>query len=241
MRLRELVVGEVLVPEARLGETLEDNVLVLRRARLEAHEDARRIPAYPVGELRDVARVDVPVQLDEGTRPLGDLHRDERLRGVGALRDEAEPIEVHVCAARDGHHGLARELMLLGILHHAGDREGARRLEDHARVDEAELDGATYLVRGHSHHLIQRHLAQPEGLVSDLPNSSAVCEEAHRRQLNDFARFQGVVHPRGIGRLNANDLDVGPHRLEEHANARGEATSPDAAKHVLDVLLRRLR
>ena len=61
--------------------------------------------AEAVVELGDVAAPEQAAELLEAAGPLGDRgreHRLARLAEVGALGDEAEPVEVHVRAAEHG-------------------------------------------------------------------------------------------------------------------------------------------
>jgi len=59
-----------------------------------------------VREFGHVAWLEPPKKAAECARSFGDDHREERLGGVGALRDEAERIEVHVGPRADSDVGL---------------------------------------------------------------------------------------------------------------------------------------
>mmetsp|Transcript_127654 Transcript_127654/g.367355 ORF Transcript_127654/g.367355 Transcript_127654/m.367355 type:complete len:333 (-) Transcript_127654:285-1283(-) len=240
MGLRELVVAEVHGREAVLPEVVDDMLFVLRPRSLEAHVDARRLPADPVRELRNVPREDGLVQGEESAGALGDLHGDERLRSVRALRHEAEPVKVHVRTARDADEGLPRNAILAGILLHACDCQGAGGLEDDAGVDEVVLDRSADFVRGDQDDVVQRHFAQPEGLVADFAYGGAVGEQADRGELDDLPGIKGSLHRRCVDGLDAENLDARFDGLQEHAYAGGETAAADAAEHSVDRLAGRL-
>ena len=91
----------------------------MRRRLSSAEELARLVPAgdlepdeqmrdlrvgVAVVELGDRALADEADELAKAARPLGDRHREDRLAllaHLGALGDEAQPVEVHVRAAGD--------------------------------------------------------------------------------------------------------------------------------------------
>mmetsp|Transcript_53113 Transcript_53113/g.153236 ORF Transcript_53113/g.153236 Transcript_53113/m.153236 type:complete len:422 (+) Transcript_53113:502-1767(+) len=241
VRLGELVVAKVQRREAGSRQTLNHVGLVIVVHRLEAHVDASRLTANAVGELGDIPRVDVLVELEEGAGALRDLHGDEGLRRVRTLRDEAQTIEVHVGAAGDGNEGLAAELVARGVLLEAGDGQGPGWLEDHACVDEVVLDGTADLVGAHQDDLVEGHLAQPEGLVTNLANRSPISKKSDGGELHHLTSVQTGLHPGGVHGLDADDLDARLDGLQEHAHARRQTTSPDTAEDCVDLLLRRLR
>ena len=89
--------------------------------------------AQAVVELGHDAAPDRGAELAERAGPLRDRHAEQRLARLaqlGPLRNEPQPIEVHVGAAEDGRQaGVSRA----GPLHpgaQAGDRERAGRLHD---------------------------------------------------------------------------------------------------------------
>mmetsp|Transcript_69706 Transcript_69706/g.179716 ORF Transcript_69706/g.179716 Transcript_69706/m.179716 type:complete len:478 (-) Transcript_69706:448-1881(-) len=236
VRLGQLVAVKADRAEAGLRKAVQHLMLVLCTRCLEAHEDVGGVTANAVGELRHIPREDVPVQVDERAGLLRDCHRDQRLGGVGALRDEAKAVEIHVGAAGDRDEGLAFRTGLLRILLHTGHGERSGGLQQHARVEEGVLDRGADLVRGDSHHLIHAHLAQAEGLVADLPHRRAVREEAHGGQLEHLSSLEALGHGCGVACLYADHLDARPQGLEEHADARQEPTATNAAEDGVQVL-----
>mmetsp|Transcript_107125 Transcript_107125/g.301496 ORF Transcript_107125/g.301496 Transcript_107125/m.301496 type:complete len:200 (-) Transcript_107125:1010-1609(-) len=138
--LRELVRAEILGCEARRLEVAQRHLQVLFVRRLETHQDARGLPADPVGELRDVSGVDVPVELEEGTGPLWNLDSNERLGSVRTFGDEPEPVEVHVCAASHRDEGFALRCGALGIPLQPSEGERTGGFQHDTSVDEGILD-----------------------------------------------------------------------------------------------------
>jgi hypothetical protein len=249
VRFCELVSGEVGGGHAGGGEAGEE-VGQVGRAGVGFHFDADEDVCgggggVAVVEGGDGHGVDDGDELGEGAGLLGDGHRDEGFfvfAEGGALRDEAEAVEVHVCAGCDGDEaaggagaGVARDPLL-----EAGEGERARGLHDGARVLEHVLDGGAGLVGGDLDDLVDDLLADAERLLTDGLDGGAVGEEADLAEDDALALAQGLDHGVRIVRLHADDLDVRGDALDVDADAADEPAAADAAEDGLEVLQVRL-
>src|SRR3569623_242252 len=211
VQLGHFVVGEIFYRIPVLLQTPHDLVaLALAAAQLYAREDTRggRI-GVAVIELGDAAGTDGLAERAKAAGPFRYRHREDglvALADLGALRDMAQAIEVHVGAAVDGHEVLALYPRALDVALHARDRQRAGRLGDGARVVEAIFDGG-----------------------ADLPHGHAVGEDAHLIQHHALLALQRAIQGRRIIGLDADDLHLGIERLHITRHTRDEP--PAAHRH----------
>ena len=167
----------------QLGEQLARSRCRLRD--LDADEQVRDLRiGVAVVEFGDVALAEQRAELAEAAGPLGNRHREDRLARLaqlGALGDEAQPVEVHVRAAGDRRRSV-RSLVRCARTHALTPAIGerARRLEDRARVLEHVLDRGADRVGVDAHHLVDVLAREAERLLADLLDRDAVGEQARR-------------------------------------------------------------
>ena len=119
-----------------------------------------------VVELGDVAAPEQAAELLEAAGSLRDRRREDGLAGlaeIGPLRDEAEPVEVHVRATEHGDEVPAADALLLDVALRAGDAERRRRLDDRARVLEDVLHRGAELVGVDEDHVVDVARASRKG------------------------------------------------------------------------------
>ena len=97
-----------------------------------------------VVELGDGPCPDQFRESSEAAQLLRNRDRKERFTFLGSLGDEAQTVEVHVGAARDGNQRAARPPVVLGVLLQASKAERSGRLEDAARVLKDVLDRSAH-------------------------------------------------------------------------------------------------
>ena len=191
---------------------------------LDADEEMRdpRV-GVAVVEFGDRALAEKPAERAEAARPLRNRHREDRLAPLaqlGALGDEAQPVEVHVGAAGDRDERAVLRAMALDPCLDAGDRQRAGRLEDRARVLEHVLQRGARGVGVDQHHFVDEFARDSERLRADLLHRDAVGEEADVRELDAASRGERARHRVGIDRLDADDPDLGTHALHVRRRCR---------------------
>ena len=190
-----------------------------------------------VVELGHRARADQLAEALEAAALLGDRHREQRLAllaDLGALGDEAQPVEVHVGAAGDGHEGLALELVRLDVLLDRRHAQRAGRLEDAARVLEHVLDGGADRVGVDDDEVVDQRARQAEGLLAHQLDRGAVGEQADVGQRHALAGAHRAQHRVGVDGLHADHLDLGPHRLDVGGDAGDQPAAADGDEHRVD-------
>src|SRR3569623_1457978 len=230
VQLGHFVVGEIFYRIPVLLQTPHDLVaLALAAAQLYAREDTRggRI-GVAVIELGDAAGTDGLAERAKAAGPFRYRHREDgrvALADLGALRDMAQAIEVHVGAAVDGHEVLALYPRALDVALHARDRQRAGRLGDGARVVEDVFDGGADLVGADQYHLVHALARNAKRLFADLPHGHAVGEDAHLIQPHTLLALQRAIQGRRIIGLDADDLHLGIQRLHITRPTRDEAAA----------------
>ena len=199
---------------------------------LDADEHVR-LPRVGVAvvELGDVALAEQRAELAEAARALRDGHREHRLAllaELGALGDEAQPVEVHVRAAGDRDQRLVRAAACRSThaLAPATASAPAGSSID-ARVLEHVLDRRADLVGVDEDHLVDQLAAQAERLLADLLHRHAVGEQADvRRACTRRPAFERARHRVGVDRLDADDLDLAAARASRRRRCREISPPP---------------
>ncbi len=163
---------------------------------------------------------------------------DERLArftNLGALGNEAQPIEVDVGAAEQRDERLISCALALNPGLHSGDGQRTGRLHHRAGVVEDILDRRADLVVGHAQHFIDRLLGDRKRPLPYLAHRHAVGEDPDVLELYTAAERKRAVHRVGLECLDADDLDVGTQRLDvagdpgdESASAHGDEYGREA-------------
>ncbi|KAF3810584.1 Threonine dehydratase [Colletotrichum gloeosporioides] len=241
----DVALGELVAREVRHGhvaraQALEERLQLLRALRRRRRErDADEhvgdlLGRVAVRELGHGVWQDGVDEVREGAGAFGDADGEQGLLALaerGALRDEAQAVEVHVGARGDGDHGaLAVARVLRGVLLEAGDGQRAGGLEARAGVVVHVLDGGADLVGGDLDDLVDDVLADTEGFLADGLDGGAVGEEADVVEDDALALGEGLHEGVGVIGLDADDLDVGRHALDVDADAGDEAAAADAAE-----------
>ena len=159
------------------------------------------------------------------------MQRLARFTDLGALGDEAQPIEVDVGAAEQRDERLVPGALALDPRLHAGDGQRAGRLHHRAGVVEHVLDRGADLVVGHAQHFVHRLLHDRERALTDLAHGDAVGEDADVLELHAPAERQRAVHRVGLERLDADDLHVGTQRLDVAGDPGDESASAHGNEH----------
>ncbi len=175
--------------------------------------------------------MDVVVQLEERTRFLGDLDREQRLlvlAQLGAFGHKAQPPKVHVGTRheRDKLFARAGETVRGNVALHACDGERARGLGDGARVFKDVLDGSADLVVGDAHDAVDSIAANAEALFAHDAHRRAVGEQADLVEQHALALFERLRERVGVKRLDADDFDVGRCDALDVRGDAGEQTAP---------------
>ena len=124
----------------------------------------------------------------------------------------------------------------LDVRFRAGDRQRARRLENRAGVLEHVLDRRADRVGVDEDHLVDEPCAQAESLLADLLHRDAVGEQADLVELHAPARLERAVHRVGVGRLDADDADLGAQPLHVSGDAGNEPAAADRHENRMDRL-----
>src|SRR3569832_572494 len=198
-------------------------------------DDARRAsadqkPHVQLGhiDLGDAAGTDGLAERAKAAGPFRYRHREDglvALADLGALRDMAQAIEVHVGAAVDGHEVLALYPRALDVALHARDRQRAGRRGDGARVVEDIFDGGADLVCADQYHVVHALTRDAKRLFADLPHGHAVGEDAHLIQHHALLALQRAIQGRRIIGLDADDLHLGIERLHITRHTRDETAA----------------
>ena len=235
VQLGHLVVGEVERLVAARVQLARQRRRVAPRVDADADEDVRLLAAVQaVVELGDDALAERDAEVAIGAGPLRDRHREQRLAllaELGALGDEAQPIEVHVGAAEDRDQVLVVAPVGGHPALEAGQRERAGRLHHAARVVEDVLDGGAHLVVRDAHDLVDGELRDLERVHADGAHRDAVGEDADVVERDAPAGLQRLVHRVRLERLDADDADVGQHGLDVAGDAGEQAAAADRHEH----------
>ena len=186
--------------------------------------------AEAIVELGHDALADRGAELAKRAGPLGNRDAQQGLAGftdLGALGDEAQPIEIHVGAAQDRHEVAPRDSGARDPGAEARDRQRARRLHQRTGVVEDVLDrGADFVVR-HADDLVDRFLNNREREGADLADRDAVGEDADAIEHDAPPGLERAVHRIGFQRFDADHLDLGPDRLDVTGDAGDQAAAAD--------------
>ena len=237
VHLGGFVLGQVLGVDAVLPQVVDailELLLVVDPNGVENHRI--RGLGDPVLELGEVhVRAD---ELDEVLERAVAL-RDDAQQGsllletpVGELGHDAQAIEVHVRARRDGHHVTLDPVDLtvqLGTRH----SHRPRGLQDGSGLVEDILDRRADLIRLDRHDPVHELLAQVEAHVTNLPHRHAVGEPVHLVQPADLTVVEGLQHGVGTLGLDADDLHVRSDGLDVRGDTRDETAAADGHEHVL--------
>ncbi len=185
-----------------------------------------------VVEFGHVAPAEQRAQRPEASGALRDGDREDRLAmlaQLGALGDEAQPVEIHVRAGCHHHQraplGAAPRDPALG----AGERQRARGLEHRARVLEDVLDRGADLVGIDQHHLVDVLAREAQRLAADLAHGDAVGEQVHVRQRDAPARRERACHRVAVLGLDADHARARRYALHVGRDAGDQA--PSAHRH----------
>ncbi len=195
--------------------------------------------AEAVVELGDVAPPEQAAELLEATGPLGDRGREDglaRLAEIGALRHEAEPVEVHVRPAEHRDEVSPADLLLLDPPLRAGDPERSGRLHDCARVLEDVLHRRAELVGVDEDHVVHVAAGEPERLDPDLLHRDAVGEEADVGERDPAAGLQRALHRVRVGRLDTDDADLRAEALHVRGDPADQPAAADGDEDRVDRL-----
>ena len=169
-------------------------------------------------------------ETQEAALLLGNIHRQQRLAPgaqVGALGDVAQPVEIQVGAAVDGHVALARGVLAGRVALGARHRERAGRLEHRARILEHVLDGAADLVGIDAQHLIDVLARQREAALAHGAHGDAVGEQADALERHALPGAQRFVHGGRVDRLDTDDAHAWMERLDVGGDAGDQAAAAD--------------
>mmetsp|Transcript_1502 Transcript_1502/g.3844 ORF Transcript_1502/g.3844 Transcript_1502/m.3844 type:complete len:382 (-) Transcript_1502:346-1491(-) len=239
MRLRQLVVAQIGTLKIVLPEILHDPLEVVLHVRqwLERHEDiGLLIRIVSVCQLCDVARPDFGIHGAEGSGGFGNCDFEGTFGVVGAFGHHAKAIEVHVGARGYGDEGGVGDLVLFDELFQAGDGECPRRLEDDASIIVSQLDGIANLVSVHGDHPVHVLLTQSKRFSPNGLHGRPIGEQSHGGQRDDPSRGEGGGHARGVGSLDAVDLDCGTYLFDVGGDTGEHPTSAAADKDGIDRL-----
>ncbi len=195
--------------------------------------------AVAVVELGDVAAPEQAAERLEAAGPLRDRRREDRLARlaeIGALGDEAQPVEVHVRAAEHGDEIPAGRPLALDPLLRSGDAERGRRLDDRAGVLEDVLHRGAQLVGVDEDHLVDVLAREPERLDADLLHRNAVCEEADVGECDPSACSERAIHRVRVLRLDADDADLGSQALDVGGDSADQPAAADGDEDRVDRL-----
>ena len=202
-------------------------------------EDVRAVAAaQPVVELGHDAPADGRAELAERAGPLGNGDAEERLARLadfGALGDEAQPIEVHVRAAQHRHEPRVPGARALHPRPQAGHGQRAGRLHDRARVVEDVLDRGADLVVRDADDLVDRRLHDRERELADLADRDAVGEDADAIEHDAPSGRERLVHRVRLERLDADDADARPQRLDVAGDPGDQPAAADRHEDRRDV------
>ena len=238
--LRELVVGEVERRDPRALDRAQQRVLLgaVAHAQADEHVGLGRV-GVAVVELRDVAAAEEAAERLEAAGPLRDRRREDRLpclAEVGALGDEAQPVEVHVRAAEHGDEVPAGHPLSVDVTLRARDAERGRRLHDRSRVLEDVLHRRAELVGVDEDHLVDVPPCEPKRLDADLLHRHAVGEEPDVWERDPAARAEGAIHRVRIGRLDTDDADLRPQPLHVRGDPADQPAAADGDEDRVDRL-----
>ena len=238
VELGHLVVGKVERLQALALEDLDDFRGLVTAVHLDADEYVSVLGiGDAVVELGDVARPERGAELLEAARALGDGDREYRLAPIahlGALGDEAQPVEIRVRARGDGDELLSAHPGFLHVSLGAGDRQCAGGLEDRARVLEHVLDRRADLVGVDEDHAVEELPAQAKRLFADLLHGDPVGEETHVIQHDAPSGLERARHGVGVHRFDAEDLDRRAQPLDVGSDAGNEPAAADRHEHRVD-------
>ena len=234
----EFITGEIKRREAGPFQLVGDLGGFVPVLGLDADEHVGfRSVADPVVELRHRPVTDLGTEPTERAALLRDRHGKDGLppfADLGALRHEAEAVEIHIRPAGDRDKCLPGCARLFGVVLQAGDGERSSGLEDGPGVAEHILDRRTRGVGVDPQDLIDVALHESERLVSDPPHGGAVTEQSDVVEFDDLTCVDTSGHCVRVLGLHADDPDVGPEHLEVGGDARDEPTAPDSDENGVD-------
>ena len=238
MDLGEFIPGEIKRREAGPFQLVGDLGGFIPVLGLDADEHVGfRSVADPVVELRHRSIADLGTESTERAALLRDGHGKNGLSpfaDLGALRHEAEAVEVHVRSAGDRNKRLPFCTRLLGVVLQAGDGERSSGLEDGPGVAEHILDRRTRGVGVDPQDLVDVALHESKRLVTDPTHRGAVTEQSDVVEFDDLTCTDTSGHCVRVLGLNADDPDVGPERLEVGGDARDQPSAPDGDEDSVD-------
>src|SRR5580693_6178036 len=106
-----------------------------------------------------------------------------------------------------------------------GERSGG--FEHGARVFEDVLDCRTDFVNADRYAFVEIAAAQLEGLLAHCADRDAVGEESDVSELDAASGADRMRHRGRIVGLNADNLDLWPHRLYHRGDSAGETAAAD--------------
>ena len=240
VQLRHLVVGQVVRLDPALPE-LGQQLLGLAPVRdLDPDEEVRDAGVgIAIVELGDRSLAEEPAELAEAARSLGNRHRENRLAllaQLGALGDEAQPVEVHVGAAGDRDVRAVLRPVPRDPRLDAGDRRARRPARGSERVSSNTSFNAAQIASVSTSTISSTYCcAQAERLLADLLHRDPVGEQAHVRELDAAPGGERARHRVRVLGLDADHLDLRPHALHVRGDPADEPAAADRAA-VVDLL-----
>mmetsp|Transcript_12002 Transcript_12002/g.22847 ORF Transcript_12002/g.22847 Transcript_12002/m.22847 type:complete len:408 (+) Transcript_12002:538-1761(+) len=211
MRLCQLIVRQIRTQKVIFDKFLHNlfKIILHMYQRLKRNKHiGLLLRIEPIRQLRNVARPNLGIHGAERPGSFRDGNLQRTLGIVGAFRDHAKPIEIHIRAGSYGDERGSGDVVLLDVLFHSGDAERPGGFEDDTGIVVSQLDSITYLIRIHRYHPIHVLVTQPKRLRSDRFHRRSVGEQPDGGQGDDVSGGEGGGHAGGVGGLDAVDFDV---------------------------------
>ena len=184
--------------------------------------------AHAVVELRHHAVAQLLAQLQEGSLPLGDDHGYDALAlfaHLATLGNEAQCVEIHIRAGKDGCHARTPQPVFDGVLFHPGQRKSAGRLGNGPRIVKNVLERCADLIVAACDDLIDVPAQYAEGLHADAPHGHAVGEQGDPLQIHGLPGIPCRLEAGRTLGLHGNDLHLRQYLLDIHSHAGGQAAA----------------
>ena len=243
MLLGQIVVRQIQRGKAFFGERSGDFCAFAFAMGREAHENMRFFTARDaVVELRHIARTARQAANRLAKTPETPAllrHRDRQQRlallaHFSALRHEAQAVKIHVCAAQNRGIGLALGFVRSDILLDRRHRQSPRGLHDAARIGEHILDRRADRIGVHLNELIHQMPGHAKRFLAHQLHRRAIGEQPHIRQSHALFRPHRLQHGIRVVHLHANDLPLGPHRLDVIGHTRDQPPAANRHKHRIE-------
>ena len=128
------------------------------------------------------------------------------------------------------------DALLLDVPLGTGHAERRRRLDDRACVLEHVLHRGAELVGVDEDHVVDMLAGEAERLDAHLLDGDAVGEEPDVRERDPAAGTQRSLHRVGIGRLDADDPDLGAETLDVRGDSPDQPAAADGHEDRVDRL-----